>query len=516
MLSQDCRGDDVSANIVTDEVYRFGTFVLDTHKGTLSRGGTAIYLRPKAYALLGHLAQNMGRVVPKSELMDAVWPGIYVTEDSLTQSVREIRKAFGDADQEQVRTVSRRGYMLNGRHEPEAEKPSQPIVAVLRFRNDSADTAREPIVDGFAEDIITGLAQYGSVTVLARNSSFQFPSFDPAAWADASARIGADYLVEGAVRWSGSDAQVSINLIDAKTQRQLWGERYQAHDIELFAVQREIGEQIVSRLVTRLDEDSIRRSATKPTQSLAAYELVTQAVAILRGYEHVQPEKALPMLELAIEKDPDYGAAYAYLALCKFMMQRYQTSDRANLEGILGIATRAAAMSPTLAAAPRVMAGVRIYLRQHAEAETDLRLALQLNSSDADTLEQMGYLLAMRGRPQEAIEWIDRAVRLNPIFPPWYHYDRALAQYGLGDYKAAAHTLERVPQRGIWHDARLAACYAQLGDGDACRRQLAKVFAAVPKYPLLWIAREQMPYEHGEDIEHLVEGFTLALGYAEA
>lgn len=103
----------MSAPIATADTYRFGSFVLDTHRGTLSRGDTAIYLRPKAYALLVHLAQNMGRVVPKSELMDAVWPGIYVTEDSLTQSIREIRKAFGDPEQDQLRTVSRRGYMLN-------------------------------------------------------------------------------------------------------------------------------------------------------------------------------------------------------------------------------------------------------------------------------------------------------------------------------------------------------------------------------------------------------------------
>ncbi len=503
----------MSDAIATHEQFEFGGFALDTRRGTLSEGSRAIHLRPKAYALIVHLAQNLGRVVPKSELMDVVWPGIYVTEDSLTQSVREIRRALGESA-DVLRTVPRRGYMLTGRLEPEAEPASQPVVAVLRFRNDSNDPAREPIVDGFAEDIITGLAHHGSVVVLARNSSFQFPSFEPPAWSEVASRIGADYLVEGSVRWSGVDAQVSVNLIDAKAQRQLWGERYEAHDIELFAVQREIGEQVVNRLVSRLDEDSLRRSALKPAQSLAAYELVTRAVTILRGYEHVQPEKALPLLELAVEKEPSYGIALAYLALCRFMMGRYTTTDREKLEAVLDIAARAAALSPGSAVAPRVMALVRIYLRQHAAAESDLRLALSLNRCDADTLEQMGYLLAMRGRPQEAIEWIDRAVRLNPIFPPWYHYDRALAQYGLGDYLAAAHTLERVPQRGIWHDARLAACYAQLGDADACRRNLAKVYAAIPQYPLIWIAREQMPYEHAEDIEHLVEGFTLAMAFA--
>ena len=93
----------------TDQVFQFGGFTLDLGKGTLSRADQPAFLRPKAYALLTHLARNVGRVVPKSELMDAVWPGVYVTEDSLTQSVREIRKVLGE---DMVRTVSKRGYML--------------------------------------------------------------------------------------------------------------------------------------------------------------------------------------------------------------------------------------------------------------------------------------------------------------------------------------------------------------------------------------------------------------------
>jgi DNA-binding winged helix-turn-helix (wHTH) protein len=188
----------VSGTTDVDELFRFGDFVLDTRKGMLSRGVRAIHLRPKPYAVLVYLARNMGRVVPKSELMDAVWPGVYVTEASLTQSIREIRKELGE--QEQVRTVSRRGYMLIGQLAPPDDFSSQPIVAVLRFRNEGGDLLREPVVDGFAEDIITGLAQFGSITVLARNSSFQFDSHQPEVWADVASRIGADYLVEGSVR----------------------------------------------------------------------------------------------------------------------------------------------------------------------------------------------------------------------------------------------------------------------------------------------------------------------------
>ncbi|TIT85037.1 MAG: adenylate cyclase, partial [Mesorhizobium sp.] len=216
--------------------------------GTLRGVNEPLFLRPKAYALLSHLARNMGRVVPKAELMDVVWPGVYVTEDSLTQSVREIRKVLGE---EMVRTVSKRGYMLAGEAEPPPEMSSQPIVAVVRFRNESGNPADEAMVDGFAEDLINGVARFGTVTVLARNSSFSFSSFGRGEWPQIRARIGADYLVEGSLRRQGEHVVVAVSLVDIATASQLWGDRYQSQGAGLFATGGEIVEQIVSRLVTR-------------------------------------------------------------------------------------------------------------------------------------------------------------------------------------------------------------------------------------------------------------------------
>ena len=74
---------------VTDDVFRFGGFTLDLRKGTIAQNDEPVFLRPKAFTLLTHLARNMGRIVPKAELMEVAWPGVYVTEDSLTQSIRE-------------------------------------------------------------------------------------------------------------------------------------------------------------------------------------------------------------------------------------------------------------------------------------------------------------------------------------------------------------------------------------------------------------------------------------------
>lgn len=499
-----------------DQIYEFGGFTLDLRKGTLSRGSVEAVLRPKPHALLIHLAQNMGRVVPKAELMDAVWPGVYVTEDSLTQSVREIRKALGDA-QELIRTVSRRGYMLVGSAEPAvaAEPAGQPIVAVLRFRNESGEAADASLVDGFAEDIIQGLARFGSVTVLARNTSFRFSSYAETEWSATAARIGADYLVEGSVRRSGNSSIIAVNLIDAVKATEIWGERYEADDLELFDVQRDIGVKIVNRLVTRLDEASMRRSAVKPAASLAAWELVTRGGAILWNYRQADAHEARHLFEEAIARDPNYGLAYANLALARVVIGGFGRASQAELEEVRGLAERAITLAPEQSLGRRVMSIIRLYLRQHAGAEHELRVALDLNRFDADSVAQMGYLLTLRGRAVEAMDWIVRSIRLNPIHPNWYDYDRSLAHYLVAEYQEAAEALELSPVLPPWIRTRLAACYAMLGDDEKAAVNARRINESDPSFSPTEYAATGIAFEHAADREHLAEGVARALELAQ-
>ena len=495
-----------------DHVYAFGDFTLDLDKGTLSRPQGEAFLRPKAHSLLAHLARNMGRVVPKSELMDTVWPDVYVTEDSLTQSIREIRKALGEGGQELIRTVSRRGYMLAGKPDAIPETTGQPIVAVLRFRNEGGDAADNSLVDGFAEGIINGLARFGTVTVLARNSSFHFASYDQSERSAAATRIGADYLVEGSVRRLGQSAVIAVNLSDANKLVQLWGEHYEARDLELFAVQRQIGEQIVHRLASRLGEVNLQRAAIKPAANLAAFELVVRADDLLRRYVRGDAAEARGLLEEALRRDASYGLAYIYLALARIIGGGYGSASRAVLEDALALATRGVALAPDQSQGHRVVAVAHLYLREHAAAEHELRLAVALNPCDADSLAQMGCVLALRGRPLDALAWLDRAVKLNPIYPQYYNYDRSMAHYLLGQYREAAEALERAPRLSPWIRTRLAASYAQLGDADTARRHAARINESDVSFSAIAYARDGVAFEHQADRAHLVEGVTMALG----
>jgi DNA-binding winged helix-turn-helix (wHTH) protein len=161
------------------EVIRFSGFTLDVSSGELKRNGTQTYLRPKAQAVLVPLARNKGRVISKDELMDTAWPGVFVTEDSLTQSIREVRESLGDTGQTLVRTISKRGYLLADETPLEEDDCTLPLVAVLRFRNETGDHTKTVLVDGLAEDIIDDHAKFRTATVLARQSSFYLRCEEP-------------------------------------------------------------------------------------------------------------------------------------------------------------------------------------------------------------------------------------------------------------------------------------------------------------------------------------------------
>ena len=133
-----------------EEPLRLGNVVLDLSRGCVrDSGGAEIALRPKALDLLLMLARHRGRVLSRDELFDAVWPNVTVTEDSIAQCVREIRRAIGDPEGRLLRTIVKRGYCLDVVVEPITlpdrapvrGKDDLPSLAVLPFQNNSSDPA---------------------------------------------------------------------------------------------------------------------------------------------------------------------------------------------------------------------------------------------------------------------------------------------------------------------------------------------------------------------------------------
>lgn len=494
---------------IDPKIFRFHGFALDPGRGTLTREGIVVRLRAKSFDLLTYLARNAGRVVPKSELLSEVWRDAVVTEDSLTQGIKDIRQALGESGRVIVRTVSRRGYLFDGA--PCDPTFAEPSVAVLPFEDLCPEPGQEAIVDGIAEEITHGLALFRTVTVLARSSAF---SFRPDARPDSRTigeRLGATYLVDGSVCRRSGMLQVTVRMVEAARSAQLWSERFEAADSDLFEMQDMIARRIISRLVVRLDDAGLQHALRKPTSSLEAHEALLRGVSLLRGYGPGNNEEACSLFELARSLDPSYGLAHSYLALGRLAVNSYAFAPTEVLGDAAGLAEKGVTLASEEPRCHRILAYARLCRREHEAAEHHFKRALELNPYDADTVAQMGFLLALRGRPQEALSWMERARLLNPLHPDWYHYDRAIALYALHDYRGAAHELELVPRLGPWGLARLAACQAQLGASDRAGRLLEQAMRLSPDFSPLQYARTGIAFEHSADLDHVIDGLTKAL-----
>lgn len=489
-------------------IIQFERFTLDLSKGALTCDGKPVRLRAKSFHLLCYIASNAGRVISKDELLERVWPHVVVTEDSLTQAVKEIRQALGSTGRDAIRTVSRRGYLFQP---PRATPPaSTATVAVLPFENAGSERDDDVLVDGITEEITHGLALFRSLAVLSRRSAFSFPVGTRPAPREIGERLGVDFLVEGSVCRRAGQLVLSVRLLHAAQGVQIWAQRFQAPEDQLFELQDTVAHVIINRLAARLDDARVQTALRKPTASLQAHEALLRGIALLRGYAPGSNEEACRLFELSCCLDPGYGLAHSYLSMGLLVANSYAFAPAPVLAKAADLAEKGLALAPEEPRCERILGYARLCRREYAAAEHHFERSLALNPYDADTLAQMGFLKALRGRPVEALVWMDRARRLNPIHPEWYHYDRSVPLYSLGEYAAAAAELEKVPRLGPWGLARLAACHTQAGEAGKAVEAMRKAKGLQPDFCAVTYARSGIAFEHAADLEHLLEGLVKA------
>jgi len=225
-----------------ERIYEFAGHSLDLGRGRLQRGQEDIALRPKSLALLIYLLENPGRVLNKEELIAAVWPTSIVTDDSLSQCLKDIRAALGAAAEGFIRTVPRRGYIVDAeniqsRSRLPARQSEKPSIAVLPFRPLASDREHHWFAQGLTEDIATALTRSRQLTVISPLAR----SAEPAASANGAAEaLGVRYAVDGSVRLAGERLRVSARLVDVLSGTILWADRFDRYLSDVFAIQDEI------------------------------------------------------------------------------------------------------------------------------------------------------------------------------------------------------------------------------------------------------------------------------------
>jgi TolB-like protein len=281
-----------------DQRYAFERWILDCGRGTLTAETGDVALRPKSFEVLRFLIENEGRLVSRDDLLNAVWPGVTVTEESLTQCVSEVRNALGDPGQRIIKTVPKRGYVfavpVNSEHHGgrDASAPSRPAsrvlddpsIAVLPFANLSGDASQEYLSDGITEDIINGLSYFSDLSVIARSSSFSYKgrAIDVR---EVGQQLGVRYIVEGSVRRMGDRIRITAELVGAQSGVRRWAERFDRDLGDIFAIQDEITHSIVRIVVAHLDNAEEERVSRMPASSWTAYDLLMRGDQALRTYE---------------------------------------------------------------------------------------------------------------------------------------------------------------------------------------------------------------------------------------
>ena len=567
------------------KAYDFAGYTLDLTRGCLRAGDRVLELRPKSFAVLEYLVENAGRLVPKEELLEAVWPAVTVGDEFLAKCISEIRAALNDGAQHLVRTVPRRGYLLDvpvlpsgpGPMPDEAEpavippgagpaasmrprygpKPwarttavaigaalilvlvvlviafpswnraadrlaSGPTIAVLPFVNAASDPGQDYFGDGLTEDLIASLGRFRELFVIGRNSAFAYRG-RRVPTEQIARELGVRYLLAGSVRRDGETLRITTELIDADTGAQLWAETYDRAPSGVFTVQDEITRNIVGMLTSHINRAELVRTARKPTESLAAYDYYLRGKALLtmrhgdrRGAMVAQ---ARQLFDKALEADPGYapalqGLAYTYAAAFLEPMQDgllvSELRQPATLDRAVSLARRAVELDPYLAEAHATLAWTLHWQYRRSEAIAEFERAFALNPNLADG--RFAHMLVHDGRAQQAVTFMHRVMRQDPLPPPIYFSYLGNAYYMSDNYEGAFNTLrigmERMPgYRAIpvW----LAAATAQTGRLEEAHRTATLVLEMAPGFTINgWL--QHIHFERQSDANLLAEGLRKA------
>jgi len=432
----------------------FDDCVLDLDRRELHRASRVVTTAPQVFDLLVYLTQNRERVVSRNDLIHAIWAGRIISESTLATHINAVRKAVGDNGRQQsvIRTVPRKGFrfvvdvrevrprdraVLAGDESSRSVQPSaatpplptKPSIAVLPFVNLSGNDEQDYLADGVVGDIIAALSQYRWLFVVARNSSFTYK----ARMVDVKQigrELGVRYVLEGSWRKAKNRVRITAQLIDATSGAHHWAGRFESVLDDIFALQDQITESVVSAIAPQLERAETERTKHKPTENLDAYDYYLRAMAKLHHGTRETSEQALPLFYKAMEFGPDFASAYAMAAWCYCWRKanRWLTEGSGEIAEGIRLARRALELGRDDAVVLSRSGHVLAYLAGDLQAGIALLdKALMLNPNLAVAWFLGGFLKLWRGETDAAIHYLTHVIRLSPFDPELYRMQAGMA-----------------------------------------------------------------------------------------
>jgi len=391
--------------------------------------------------------------------------------------------------------------------------PDKPSIAVLPFVNMSGDPEQEYFSDGMTEQIITGLSKISSLFVVARNSTFTYKG-KPVKVQQVSEELGVRYVLEGSVQKSGEKVRINAQLIDAIKGNHLWSETYDRELKDIFAVQDDITQKILTALQVQLTRGQQARVVARGTDNLKAY------LKYLQAYEKwIQMNKesnalARQLAEESIALDPDYAMAYVTLA-ATHMMDVFLGSSKSPKDSIkqsIVLNKKVLALDDSLPNAHSQLGLLYTMTRQHDKGVAEAKRGVELAPNAASAHRLLGITLSYAGRPEEAIPVLEKAIRLEPFTPGVYYQNLGAAYRNAGQCDEAISAYQEALRRAsssLRVHVGATAAYSICGREEEARAAAAGVLRIDPNFSCDSYAKT-MPYKNQADIERVIGALRRA------
>lgn len=531
-------------------------------------GGEEARLEAKVMQVLVYLAEHAGRVVSRAELEEQLWPGRVITEDSVTKAIAKLRRIFGDdarrprvietlpksgykliADVEALDEEDRKGaparitarthgrlmrgptgaWLLGGlavllaalwaldreqtKSSPFAPPADKPAVAVVPFDNLGVAPDEDYFANGITADLITDLSKVKGMLVIARGSAFAYQS-SGAEPRQISAELDVDYVVIGSVQRLSDSLRINVQIIEPRSERVIWGERYAGVSGDVFDIQDSIAASVVAALKVELAPAERAYLASRPTASVAAYDHYLRGLEQHGSRSEEQNLSARREFEKAIDLDPAFARAYTGVALTysREAIDGWTLAPANSLMLAADYAEKATRMDPGLPQAHFVTGQVALFQGRHAEAVAASERAVEADPNYADAYALLAWTLNYAGRPDKAQSALDRAMRLNPRPPASYLEILGEIRFTQSKFEESASTFQEVlnvnpgyVRARLWNAAALARARAE----DAAEWEIGELLIVSPN---LSLARLELafPFKNPRQLDAILSALKEA------
>lgn len=523
-------------------LYRFDPYLLDADERVLLRDGQLVTLPPKDLETLLVLVERAGHIVEKEELLDRVWPGVFIEEGNLARRIFNLRQVLGDSPNGRpyIETIPKRGYRfvatVHGDPEPSAlvaaEMPQQEqtraslehskgfwlryvalagalalaalllsrsfwqprtssthkiMLVVLPFENLSGDAPNDYFADGLTEEMIAQLGelQPSSLGVIARTSAMHY-KHSREGIAQIGHELGVNYVLEGSVRQAGQRVRITAQLIQTKDETHLWAESYDTSLTDILKIQTEIAERVTQSL--SLELLPAKSHTTEAPIQPEAYRKYLLGLNESRKGTGEGLQNAIRDFQDAIAINP--GAARLHAALAEVYSESvpYYSSPSEAMPLAKQAAQKALELDPNLANAHATLGDIHLLFDwDWKAAEAEYRRALEINPNSPQA--QLGYTsyLSTLGRHDEAISHAEIVNRVDPLALDsrnealWAYYFSGRLQETIEQARKA---IELEPDAGLPY-AMLALAAADLGQRDEALRSAEKATQSTESRPCI-------------------------------